>query len=98
MYQIETFELNTSRVAMFRLEAGCIIRLANGRIWLTLQGFMDDIWLRAGESWTSPVNGTLCLSAEPIAMFQIAQPIMPTHRKTVLLHPLTWAHRSLEAA
>lgn len=95
MYQIETFELSTSRVAMFRLKAGCVIRVTDGRLWLTLPGCMDDIWLRAGESWTLPVNSTLYLSAEPAAMFQVAQPITVTRRKPGLPQPLTWAHRSL---
>lgn len=75
MYQIETFELGTSRVALFRLKAGCVIRVTQGRLWLTLQGQSDDIWLHTGERWTVPVNGVLWLSAEPRAEFKMAQPL-----------------------
>ena len=73
MYQIETFELSTSRVALFQLKAGCVIRVTGGRLWLTRQGRAEDIWLRTGECWTVPVNNVLYLSAEPTAEFQIAQ-------------------------
>ena len=98
MYQIETFELSSSRAALFRLKAGCVIRVTQGRLWLTLQGQSDDIWLRTGESWTVPVNRTICLSAEPLALFQVAQAIAATRRQPGLPPALNWAPRSLLAA
>ena len=76
MYQIETFELSTSRVALFQLKAGGVIRVTGGRLWLTRQGRAEDIWLRTGECWTVPVNSVLYLSAEPTAAFQIAQALL----------------------
>lgn len=76
MYQIENFELRTPHVVAFQPKAGCVIRVTTGRLWLTLQGNPNDVWLQAGESWTMPVvNATLWLSAEPAAEFQIAQSI-----------------------
>jgi len=85
MYQIENFELNTPHVVACQLKAGCVIRVTTGRLWLTLPGRPDDIWLQAGESWTMPfVNTTLWLSAEPAAEFRIAQPI--TLRRRPSLH------------
>lgn len=77
MYQIDTFELSTSRVALFQLKAGCVIRVTGGRLWLTRQGRAEDLWLRSGECWTVPVNSVLYLSAEPTAAFQIAQTLPP---------------------
>lgn len=98
MYQIENFELGTSRVARFRLKAGDVIRLTEGRMWLTLQGSQDDIWLRAGDSWTLPANGTIFLSAEPIAVFQMALPIEATRRSQGMAQPLAWGPSSPVAA
>lgn len=83
MYQIETFELSTSRVALFRLKAGCVIRVTQGRLWLTQQGQADDIWLRTGERWTVPVNGVLWLGAEPMAEFKLAQPLQGQWKPTL---------------
>ena len=81
MYQIETFELSTPRVVGYQLPPGCVILVTSGRLWLTRQGSPDDLWLRSGESWTMPVeNGTLWLSAEPVAEFRIAQPIPMSQR------------------
>jgi hypothetical protein len=73
MYQIESFELSTPRAVAFRLEVGCVIRITSGRLWLTLQGQPQDVWLQAGDAWTVPVNSTLWLSAEPAAEFRVAQ-------------------------
>lgn len=98
MYQIETFELNTAHVVAYQLKVGCVIRVTSGRLWLTRQGSPDDIWLQAGESWTMPVaNGTLWLSAEPAAEFQIAQAI--TLRRRPSLHqPLGFGAKLLANA
>lgn len=77
MYQIIHFELNASRVAAFQLKPGAVIRVTAGRLWLTLQGQTDDVWLRAGDHWTLPAGRAIVwLSAEPTAEFQIAQPVM----------------------
>lgn len=75
MYQIEHFELSATRATTFQLKTGCVIRVTSGRLWLTVQGDHNDVWLQAGEHWIMPANGTLWLSAEPQAVFQIAQPI-----------------------
>ncbi|CAN5406696.1 hypothetical protein BH10PSE16_BH10PSE16_20370 [soil metagenome] len=81
MYQIENFELSTSRVVAFHPKAGCVIRVTAGRLWLTVQGQPHDVWLQAGESWAVPgVNAVLWLSAEPSASFQMAHAIAPQRR------------------
>ncbi|MEO8118308.1 MAG: DUF2917 domain-containing protein [Rhodoferax sp.] len=95
MYQIENFEFSTPRVVAYRLKAGCVIRITSGRLWLTLQGSPDDLWLQAGESWTMPVvNGTLWLSAEPAAELQMAQPIS-MRRRPSLLQPFNFGGKVL---
>lgn len=82
MYQIDNFELSTSRVVAFHPKAGCVIRVTAGRLWLTVQGQPHDVWLQAGESWAVPpgANAVLWLSAEPSASLQMAQAIAPQRR------------------
>ena len=87
MYQIEHFELNSARATAFQLKTNCIIRVTTGRLWLTLQGRLTDVWLHAGEDWTMPSNGKLWLSAEPLALFQIARPLAVPRRLSVLKPP-----------
>ena len=72
MHLIERYELRTPRVVAVQLTAGSDIRVMSGRLWLTLAGQTDDVWLQAGEVLTLPVNGRLWLSAEPAADFRIA--------------------------
>jgi hypothetical protein len=86
MYQIENFELNTSRVVALQAKAGCVIRVTAGRLWITVQGQPDDVWLQAGESWSVPGGGAVVwLSAEPSASFQMAHAIAPRRRAAVQL-------------
>lgn len=73
MHLIENYEVRTPDVLAFQLRAGSEIRVVTGRLWLTLAGFPEDVWLQAGEAWRLPENGRLWLSAEPVADFQIAR-------------------------
>jgi hypothetical protein len=73
MHLIEHYELRTPRVVAFQLKAQSEIRVVSGRLWLTLEGLPEDVWLQPGEAWTLPVNGQLWLSAEPVAAFRVAQ-------------------------
>lgn len=73
MHLIENYEVRTPGVLAFQLKTGSEIRVVTGRLWLTLEGFSEDIWLQAGEAWRLPENGQLWLSAEPVADFRIAR-------------------------
>ena len=73
MDRIEHFELGTNRTAALALEAGCVIRVRSGRLWLTMQGQPDDVWLQAADWFTLPASGTVWISAEPVAQFQVAR-------------------------
>jgi len=75
MHSIENFELSTPAAISLTLQTGSVLRATGGRLWLTLAGHPDDIWLKAGERWTMPSRGTVCLSAEPAAAFQILHPV-----------------------
>jgi Protein of unknown function (DUF2917) len=75
MRQIEHFELTTPVAVALRLAGGCIFRVTYGQVWLTLQGRLEDIWLQAGASWTLPVAGTVWVSADSVARFQLLRAI-----------------------
>lgn len=75
MVQIEHFELTSSRPAALALGAGTVIRVTRGRVWLTLQGQPEDVWLHACEQFTVPASGTVWVSAEPAAQFQVARAV-----------------------
>ena len=86
MYRIESFEMSTFRAVAFRSRAGAVIRVTAGRLWLTVQGRPDDVWLQAGECWSVPgADALLWLSAEPSACFQLAHVIAPRHRRVAQL-------------
>jgi len=40
------------------------IKVANGRIWLTIAGVHEDFWLHAGESLTVPANRLIVIEAD----------------------------------
>lgn len=73
MVRIEHFELTTPHTASLALEAGCVIRVSSGRLWLTVQGQSDDVWLQAEGCFTLPTRGKVWISAEPAAQFQVAR-------------------------
>jgi Protein of unknown function (DUF2917) len=87
MYQIEHFELNAAHAIAFQLKTDCVIRVTTGRLWLTMQGRLTDVWLHAGDDWTMPSNGKLWLSAEPLALFQIARPLAVPRQLSLLKPP-----------
>jgi hypothetical protein len=75
MHQIEHFELATPHAVALKLDAGCVIRVTGGRLWLTVQDHLADVWLHAGEGWMLPVSGTVWLSAEGTAQFQLSRAV-----------------------
>lgn len=79
MHQIESYELHSPSATALSLKAGGMVRVVTGRVWLTLQGQSLDVWLQAGEAWQMPLTGTLWLSAEPAAAFQLVQPKASKH-------------------
>jgi len=77
MHQIQHYELTEPRAVGLTLRAGCTVRVSHGRLWLTQPGQALDVWLQAGESWTQAATGTVWLSAEPSAQFQLALVVQP---------------------
>jgi hypothetical protein len=73
MVEIKHFEMSTPSIAALALDGGSVIRLISGRLWLTVQGQSDDVWLTASGNFTLSARGTVWISAEPAAQFQVAQ-------------------------
>ena len=71
MYRIEHFEFHDARAQALRVRAGSLLRLSAGRLWITLEGGSEDIWLQPGEQWCAPRAARLWLSAEPRARFEV---------------------------
>jgi len=88
MHQIEHYELADQHAVGLTLRAGCMIRVSHGRLWLTRSGQALDVWLQTGESWTQPSTGTVWLSAEPSAQFQLAHVLQPWPALAQLRHLL----------
>lgn len=97
MRHIEHFELSAGRVVALQIRAGSALRVTHGRLWLTLEGQPSDIWLLPGQSWMMPVHGTLWLSAEPVAEFQLTQPA-PMRLRPRWHQTLAWRLQALAAA
>jgi hypothetical protein len=68
MYRLELFECRTTPIQL-HLKAGSGIRLNTGRLWLTVEGQCEDVWLRADEQWDAPHDVKVWLSAESVAHF-----------------------------
>ena len=68
MYRLELFECRTTPIQL-HLKAGSGIRLNTGRLWLTVEGQREDVWLCAGEQWDALRDVKVWLSAESVAHF-----------------------------
>ena len=97
MQLIENYELRTPRVVAFELKAGSEIRVVSGRLWLTLEGLPEDVWLRQGEVWRLPANGKLWLSAEPVAEFRMVQDSTARQHQPKIATPFIWAYSASPA-
>ena len=71
MHSLELFESSSSQPARLRLSAGACIRVNSGRLWLTIEGRADDLWLDAGCVWRADSELTVWLSGEPTATFAV---------------------------
>jgi hypothetical protein len=57
------------------LPEGALLRVISGRVWLTLEGRSEDIWLMPGEEWRATAAVRVWLSAEPTARLQRLEPV-----------------------
>ena len=74
MQSMEWFESSSDAPARLQLAAGACIRVRAGRLWLTVEGQANDVWLGAGESWSAAQAANVWLSGEPVAQFAVLRP------------------------
>ena len=96
MRHIEHFELSAGSVVALQIRAGSALRVTRGRLWLTLAGQPNDIWLLPDQCWVMPVHGTLWLSAEPVAEWQLVQ-AAPVRLRPRWHQTLVWQLQALAA-
>ena len=78
MREIRTLELQQSDVPVsWFIDRTHTLRVCQGLLWLTLEGELDDRWLRAGDSVTLPANSTIWISS-PEADSRFALASTPT--------------------
>ena len=75
MHNSQPFHLDTPRSLALRLAAGDRVHVTQGSIWLTLEGHSRDVWLKAHERWTVPLDANVWISAEAHAAFTVSQPV-----------------------
>jgi hypothetical protein len=75
MYRLELFECRAAPIQL-HLKAGNSIRVSAGRLWLTVEGKLEDVWLRGGEQWDASRNLKVWLSAESVASFGLLHAIV----------------------
>jgi len=67
MNRVQHFELQSLSSARFCAEANCVIRVTSGRVWLTMEGRLGDVWLGDGDEHAVRRGDVVWLSAEPRA-------------------------------
>lgn len=68
------FVLNENHPLAARHARGVVIRCMAGRVWITLTGHADDVFLAAGESWICVGDGLLLIDALNRAQVLIEAP------------------------
>lgn len=76
MYRMELFECSAATPIQLHLKAGSGIRVNSGRLWLTVEGQPEDIWLRGAEQWIAAQDVKVWISAEPVAGFGLLRPLV----------------------
>ena len=69
---------------------GMIIRIAQGRVWLTRDGDIQDYVLSAGESMPLEASGKVVLFGLAASFVQVDEPERAPGLWTGLLARLTW--------
>ncbi len=76
---------------------GCTVRVVAGRVWITQEGSIDDLFLDAGSGHTFRTDGRVVISAEgaahAVATVVFDAPVSVAARTTLastIKHLLTW--------
>lgn len=74
MQRLDRFESTSATPSRLHVTAGSSIRVCQGRLWLTIEGQLEDVWLAPGEAWHASAHVTVWLSGEPQASFELLHP------------------------
>lgn len=80
MTHSEHVSLQRSQATALPLREGDVIHVANGSVWLTLQGHSRDVWLHAHQTWQVPHTSQVWLSTDVSATLTVVRPVAPTRR------------------
>jgi hypothetical protein len=76
--QTQHFQLDTPQQCLaLHVAAGDMVQIAQGSIWLTLEGHERDVWLTAPACWTVPLDAKLWISADATAAVSLSRPAIP---------------------
>lgn len=67
MKSVQHYELDQNSASSFDADTDCRLRVTSGRVWLTLEGQLDDVWLNADAEYAIAKGSTVWLGAEPAA-------------------------------
>jgi hypothetical protein len=85
---VQKISRNESR--SFAARRGTIVRVAQGRVWLTRDGDIQDYVLSAGDSLDVAAGGKLVLFGLTEALFQIDTPARAPGVWSGILARFTW--------
>lgn len=71
MHTDEHINLSNEFPIALSLKAGDLLQVNTGCIWLTLQGHARDVWVRAEESWSLPLNARVWIGTDNGANFLV---------------------------
>ncbi len=77
MQHSQHFQLDTPQTLALHLVAGGMVHVSQGCIWLTLEGHARDVWLKAHDCWTAPLNAKAWIGADGVAAFTVSPPSSP---------------------
>lgn len=76
MHHIQHWELRSASAQRVSVDQGCVLRVSEGRVWITLEQGSEDIWLLPGQAWRAPGRVHLWISADPVAQMQVLTPVL----------------------
>ncbi len=81
MLRVAHFELRGATARPLGIAEGGSVRAVAGRVWITVEGCLADVWLNAGDEWCARKAACLWMSADPTATIQVREPVHDAPRR-----------------
>lgn len=75
-----SFVLGDGQMITLDPRAGQWLRVAEGRVWLTREGFSGDVFLVAGRRWPIQAPGRVLVEGLDAARLIVSRPATPSER------------------